>query len=400
MRLVKSLFLLVLLTLPLGQLSRLEVAPNVVVYLNDILIPILILVWLTHSLLILKKVYLPPFSLRILIFLLIAILSLLVGSLKLTGQETLVSSLFLIRLVEYVSLYLIGYNLFSVPSFANLVGKIIIFTGFIVALLGFGQVLLIPDFSHLAASGGWDPHQYRLLSTFFDPNFVGGFLVMVTSVAVAFLFFHPGLREKAGLILFGSSLVLAIILTLSRSTYLAFFTMLGVLATIRSRKIFLALLLALLVFSTIPAVQDRILQALNLDDSASARVVSWQNALIISKDHPLLGVGFNSYRFAQEDYGFFADLDDGGHSGSGVDSSLLLVLATTGVAGLVSFLSILAGFLVRAFRQRRKKFSLAFLGGLVALMVHSQFVNSLFYPQIMALLWIGAALMAQEEREL
>src|SRR3989344_3615421 len=137
MKLIKVLYLLVILTLPLGQLSRLEIAPNIVVYLHDILIPFLSLWWLGQALGIRKKIYLPPLSGRISLFVLIALLSLLVGSLKLTFNEGLTSALFLVRLIEYLSLYLIGYDLFRDKKFSERGVKSLILAGFVVAVLGF-----------------------------------------------------------------------------------------------------------------------------------------------------------------------------------------------------------------------------------------------------------------------
>lgn len=398
MRAVKILFLVTLFTFALGQLSRVELSPKVVIFLSDLLIPLLTFIFLIYNAVNKRKIFLPSFSLPLFLFILAALFSLLLGSLKLATEESLISGLFLVRLVEYVCLSLVGYNLFLDQKFSNLTVKILIIIGLLVSLLGFVQVLVLPDFSQLAAQGGWDPHQYRLLSTFFDPNFVGGFLVMILSFVFAHLLFKPKFSEKVALGVFGLAITIAVILTLSRSTYLAFFTMLGTFALVRSRKIFLSLLLlGTILFISIPAVLDRLLQAVNFDDSSLSRITSWRNALTIFKDEPLFGVGFNAYRFTQEDYGFFKAFEDGGHAGSGTDSSILLVLATTGIVGLVVWLVFLASLGKTAFRKRQKKWSLAFLTSLTSLLVHSLFVNSLFYPPILGVFLVGAALMSAEK---
>lgn len=395
MRISKRVFILVLVLLPLGQLTRFEVAPNVAIYHNDLLIPLLLLIWFFEAGAIRKKFFIPPFSLRLIVFTTVAFLSLLVGSQILTNSETLISGLFLIRFIEYAALYFIGYELAADSKFREKSAWVLILAGFIVALLGFLQFIVIPDFAQLASEGGWDPHQYRLLSTFFDPNFVGGFLVFLTSYIISFLFWKKKQTEKIVLTIFGLSSLLAIVLTFSRSTYLAFFAMLFAFGSLRSSKIFLPLIsLVAAVFILIPPVQSRLVQAINLDDSARARLISWDNAVTIANDNSFLGVGFNSYRFAQERYGFFQDAAGGGHSGSGVDSSVLLVLATTGILGLLCYLWLLFGLLQLSFRQRHDMLSLAFLVGFLSLIVHSVFVNSLFYPQMMAIFWVGAALMA------
>jgi O-antigen ligase len=300
-----------------------------------------------------------------------------------------------------VSLYFIGVDLFSNDKkFTALAFKIYLLVTFVVAVLGFFQIIIIPDFAQLAAEGGWDPHQYRLLSTFFDPNFVGGFFVVGLNFVLAALLFKTKLKERPALVLFAVTLTLAILLTLSRSSYLALFLSIFIFASLRSRKLFLGISGFLLVlFLLLPPVQVRLIQTVGFDDSARARVVSWQNALQIARDNPILGVGFNSYRFTQDRYGFFIVDPTGGHSGSGADSSLLLILATTGIVGLASYLSILWGFFKEAYSKRNTVYGLAFLVSIGALLIHSQFVNSLLYPQIMEIFWFTAALTVANKKE-
>ena len=75
------------------------------------------------------------------------------------------------------------------------------------------------------------------------------------------------------------------------------------------------------------------------------------------------------------------------HACSGADSSILLVLATTGVLGLI-LLATLLGNLLSSFPKN--SFSFALLACLVALGIHSQFVNSLIYPWVMGYMAILA----------
>ena len=183
---------------------------------------------------------------------------------------------------------------------------------------------------------------------------------------------------------------IALILTFSRSSYLAFLTAIATIGILKSPKLFIAILFLFVVaFSQITQVRARIAGALTLDETSKARLESWQKGLTIFKDNLLFGVGFNTYRFAQAKYGFFSpDEPQGGHSGAGSDSSIILVAATTGIIGLFFYLF----FLFRILRVFIKKstqdpWHLASLSIFLALLVHSQFVNSLFFPQIMLILW-------------
>jgi len=128
---------------------------------------------------------------------------------------------------------------------------------------------------------------------------------------------------------------------------------------------------------------------LEREASIKARLINWKQSLIIAKDHPFFGVGFNTYRYAQKNYGFLEEKNwQVSHAGAGADSSLLFVLATTGIVGLSAYLLLLKRILDALFSIPLSPPSLAAFASLLALLVHSLFANSLFYPWIMGWLWI------------
>ncbi|MFC1622168.1 O-antigen ligase family protein, partial [Patescibacteria group bacterium] len=124
--------------------------------------------------------------------------------------------------------------------------------------------------------------------------------------------------------------------------------------------------------------QTRIAGITDPADSASFRLISWKNTWEIAKDNLLFGVGFNAFKFAQEEHGFLTPDSARKYSATGSDSSLLLVLATTGILGLSVFLF---GMFYPVFAKR----SLFLLIVTMSLFLESQFINSLFFPQILFL---------------
>lgn len=398
MSLVKYLYLLFLLTLPLGQFARLPLNLGFSggVYLYDLILPLTLALWLAWKLGVEKSLKLPPLSGRIALFIGLAFLSLLSGLKYLEGiWELVVSALYLWRWLMYAGLYFVGWDLVKQgSSVKGQMLKILVVGVFLFAAAGLIQFILFPDFSQYVQHG-WDPHYYRVLSTLFDPNFAGLYLTL----GFVLILIRNVLDTKSKNISSIAALTtipLAIVLTFSRSTYLAFVSAVGFLGLLKSRKLLLVMVLAgVLAFAAIPRVRTRVIGAVNLDETVQLRLENYTRTWQVIKDQPLLGVGFNTFRYVQEDYGYFRDergvSQPGGHAGAGADNSFLFLWATTGILGLLAYLSLLWG----QFRLGLEK-NLALAVSVVAMVVHAQFVNSLFYPWIMAWMWVLTALSADD----
>jgi len=398
MRIIKVFLFATVLSLTLGELARFSIGQISGAFnLVDILAFTTFALWLLVSFLGKKKIYLPPGFLILIIFWFAAFVS-LVNALKFFPLgEVLAGSLFLLRFIVYSSIYLIVYNTISKKEVTFWINTLIA-TGIVVALVGILQIIFVSDLSFLNAYG-WDPHIRRLASTFLDPNFVGGFLVLVLILLLSKIIFE----KKTNYIDWGLAVILlaSVALTFSRSSYLMLASCLFLIGTLKSRKIYLSLLVFLiLVVVFVPKARERIIGAVNIDVTAQARIESWQNALAITGDHLFLGVGFDTFRFAQADYGFFEyNLPGGGHSGSGSDSSLLTVLATSGILGFVIFLTAFGGIIVKSFTRRKSFLGFCTFVSFVAIIIHSQFVNSLLFPLVMVWLWFLAGLTFLEIRD-
>lgn len=387
MRLVSLLLIILIGLTTLGQFGRFGLGSNVFVYFNDLLIPAILLTWFTY------KTFTKSFSwYRLLglmtLFLLWALIGLIHAKLLFANVDVLISSLYLIRLVFYLGIYMVAKDAVKFDGTKILVT--LITTSVVVSMLGFIQLVVVPDFSQMAATEGWDPHQFRLLSTFYDPNFVGGFLALALGLIMSAYLKYPNRR-----ILLSAAAVInsvAIILTFSRSAYLAAAVVVVLVALLKWRKLLLLLPVVVLVtLIALPRTFDRLTEGIDPGTSGYLRVVAWQHSLIIAQDNLVYGVGYNAYRYAQENYQFIGDTQAiGGNSGAGTDSSLLLLLATTGIPGLILWIALATqawriGW--RAYR-RNSVWGLPVVVGIPALLVHSVFLNSLFYPWIMLYLWV------------
>jgi len=415
----KILIFLILATFPLGQLTRLPLGiPEVNIYLQDLLVGGLVIIWLGRHFIRKTSLTKPPLTKQILLFLSTAALSLIVNLPRLTFQEALVASFYLLRWLFYAGIYFVIFDI-SIYQYINILKWGLIWAGVGTAVFGLVQYFLYPDLGNLAYLG-WDPHRYRIFGTFFDPGFLGMILVLTLILIIDYLvraggheFFQPddgalrsprqaGGAPRAPIIskmskviarrplfaiyyLLFISCYLALALTYSRSSYLAYLGGMGVIAWIKkSAKFFLVVILVgILTVLLLPRPPGSEGVRLEREESVWGRVRNWRQSLIITKDNPILGVGFNTYRYAQKQYGFLSEENwQKSHAGAGADSSLLFVLATTGILGFLAYIWLLYHILIYNVRDA------VVFPSTVALFVHSWFLNSLFYPWIMLWMWI------------
>ena len=302
--------------------------------------------------------YLPRVNKHILSFFLVGVASLLMALFRFSVPEVLIGGLYLLRWLVYSTLSNVKIQLF----------KLLPMLGMGMVILGVGQYLLFPDIRALFPLG-WDLHYYRVVGTLLDPGFIG--LIFVFTLIYLFLNnFHK---------LTWVFTYLTLALTYSRSSYLAFLVGFSLIAYKRkSFKIFLGCLLLLLsTITVLPRQSDGEGVKLERTSSVWARAESWKTAWNIFIQNPILGVGFNTYRYAQN-----ASAES--HAGAGTDASLLLVLATTGIIGFIFYAKYLK------YLWKLGENDLVLSASLMAVFVHSFFLNSQFYPHVM--LWIALLL--------
>lgn len=372
---LKYLYYVLLAVLTLGQFSRVG---NY--YLFDLIAGAFAFYSFLYFLLY-RKMKIPRYSVLFLIFVLFAVASLIFNSQRYGGEELGTASFYLIRYLIYVMAALGVYNMVESGVIgAKELEKSLVISALFLCLAGAVQLVVLPDFSVLDPALGWDPHKNRVASTFFDPNFLGAYLVMVA--VLLFGKISEGKKDRFTIVS-AATITLFVFLSFSRSAWGMMAVVIFIMGILKHRKLLMVgLLVAFLTYFLVPRVQTRISGVTDPADSARFRLVSWSNALEISKDNLLTGVGFNAYRYAQKEYGFLTPDNISSRSGAGADSSILFVLATTGVFGALIYSAAYLFPLVENYFSKRKS-RLMMVSFLPALLLESFFVNSLFYPQFM-----------------
>lgn len=354
----KIIFATILILFPLGQLTKING-----VNLIDVAVGLLAVIT------ILKKPNYPEWFKYFSYFILFCLFG-LVANYTLFSVP---SALYLIRLFAY-SFIAIYISNFRSDLQLNALRSTLITLAVVTASLGWVQYLLLPD-TRFLFNFGWDDHLYRMVGTFFDPTYLA--LILLLGIIVS-------LQQKSYKALKSYKafwfLLISLAFTYSRATYLA----LGLFLLFKKK------FLAIAVFAIVVLLLPKMLS----EGTDFGRVVSGNNKIENYKEtiqiflqSPAVGVGFNNICMAREN----RNLDS--HSCNGADSSLLFLLATTGVIGFM----MMANIVYRIWyigKSQHTTYNILYTSFLVVL-VHSTFANSLFYPHIMLWLFILVGLQTK-----
>lgn len=288
---------------------------------------------------------------------------------------------YLIRLAGYFYFLIYIWNFVSQKKVnRELLLNSLLAVSVISAIFGWIQFFVVPDIKPFFTYG-WDEHLYRLVGTFLDPTFLGLIIVfgLITSV------FRIMVDKNKKIYLFITIfLIVSLAFTYSRASYLAFFAgvlTIGIFQKKFKELLFLFLSLVLLIVF-LPTKYNHSIEFFR-SFSILSRVENYSQAIGVFKTSPLFGVGFNNMCLARQlniGYESFAS-----HACSGSDSSLLLVLATVGMVGFMSFLTLVSKTVESVKNSGGRKL---FIASGVTLLVHSTFSNSIFYPWILGYMLI------------
>jgi O-antigen ligase len=387
LKITKLLLFSYLLIFPFGQLFRINVGIGnfaIPIFPTDLIAGLLLITCL------ISKYEKPKFFKAFLFFILAALFSSVFSLTVFKSVKVIYGSLYLLRFISYASLVQVTYYLSKRgEKIKSYLFNFLIIVSLAVAVFGWYQYIFYPDLRSLYY-WGWDDHYYRLVGTFLDPTFTAIILVFgfILSFAKALVF-----RRNRNLILAGFFL-LTLAFTYSRAGYLALLAGSVSLLYLTKRLkrillVFLALLI-LIIFLPRPSSEGVHLERIK---SILSRLNNYQQTVEVIKRSPLFGFGFNNFCLAEEKY--LGSVDYKSHSCSGSDSSILLIFATTGIVGLIIFFNLVYVVLNNL---SKNIYGLSFQASLIAIIIHSLFSNSLFYPWVMGYLAILLGLAIKEEK--
>jgi len=385
-----SIFIL-LASLITGQLIRVPVFGKIFL-VSDVVVAGFLIWRIFASKNIFRKLLINYLFIPVSLFVGFSILSLAIAARSIGIIKALEAGLYLGRWLLYI---LTAFALANFPNKNKTRDTVfwgVIVSALVLAIVGFLQLAIFPDFAFMVKYG-WDPHKGRLLSTWFDPNFLAGFFAIALAFISAKILYCSKRGKDFWLMMgLGGIIYIATILTYSRSGYIALLVVFITLCFLRFSPRFVAygVVLALATLLIFPRSYQRMMDASAVDATTQMRIDSWDDTQEIIKKQPLFGVGFNTLQWQWSE-------KKPDHAQSGCDSSLLTLWATTGVLGMLAFLWILWTILHDKLRilwaktdNTDKIFAMGSFAAILAILVHSTFVNSLLYPHIALVIWLIA----------
>ena len=376
MTLLPWLIFVYLVIFPFGQLGRIELTSNIIVHAVDLVAGLIGLFWVVRfTRRRLARLKVPKLGRPFLSFLAVAAFTLLLGAIRVVPNEALAGFFYLLRFTAYVLLYFAVRDVVArKKELKHTLVNALLTVGSFVAVFGWIQYLAFPSLVPLSEYG-WDPHYFRLVGTFLDSGFTGILLALFTLLIFTKIWSGGAKAGDWALLFLGIS---SLALTYSRASYLAFFAGLVILYIVRRNLKLLVgglVLLAIAVFLLPRPAGEGV--RLERTSTVNSRLESYKEAVAIVKNNPLFGVGFNLYRAVNEDESKLS------HAGAGTHSSLLFVLATTGIAGFATFSWLLWQIAHFLWLRRNKVNGMLVVASFWAIFIHSFFDNSLFYPWVL-----------------
>ncbi len=291
--------------------------------------------------------------------------------------------LYLFRLFAYFYFFIYVWNFAKIKNNRRLLADSLLAVSAISAVLGWVQFVAMPDIKPLFV-WGWDMHLFRLVGTFLDPGYLS--LIITFGLILSTIRLIEEKSKRYYLITF--FLVTSLAFTYSRAGYLAALAGMVVIAVYKKafKKLLVFGLTLIIIVLMLPTAKNSSI-ILTRTFSVLARIENYKATMQVFSKSPVFGIGYNNMCLAFNKYVGYQSFSS--HSCSGSDSSFLYILATTGIAGALAFIY---GILMISKKLSHVSYKVALVSSFAALLIHSFFANSVFYPWILGFIIILTAI--------
>ncbi len=344
------------------------------------------------------------------------IFMLIYGAVSVTSLSAVTSMKIALLLLSFMAFYFVIINSITTSKQLHCMVGIFVGVGFIVSLYGIYQYLYAGTY---ASSSFVDKKMFadistRVTGTFDNPNVMGEYLLLVISLALAYLFQAKGVVKKGAMLIVVGVIAVALAVTYSRGCYLGLIACIGVfLVLVNFKWVLLFLAGALAIPFVLPeSILNRFTSIGNTSESSTSyRIAIWKGALDMIKDYWYRPIGQGTAAFNRI-YPLYS------YSGVGAEHThnlFLQLIVETGILGILSFIVVLFRFFqylgsgIQIAKEKLKDknvsiFLIAFVSGMTGFMVQSMFDNTWYNNRIVLIFWIFIALgcaaraLVKEER--
>lgn len=232
----------------------------------------------------------------------------------------------------------------------------------------------------------------RATGTSIDPNVLGGMLFLVLGVTVTQLFGSSPLLKRRFLFVITAVLLVSLVLTFSRGSWVGALAAILFAATLRYRKIWLLVAVLVIILFALPQANiifQRMESGITFQDQAAQmRLGEYKDALRLIQLYPWFGVGF----------GEAPSID----IYAAASSIYLLMAEQMGLIGLSVFLITMLVFFIYALRPANKIMdpslqtiqmgALSEVVGALSAGLFDHYFFNLYFPHTIALFWLFVGL--------
>jgi hypothetical protein len=297
--------------------------------------------------------------------------------------------LYFARLLIYLIFPAVVFQIIKTAKDKTRILLILFGESVVTALIGLFQYKYFPDLRTLKYLR-WDDHLNRLVSSYLDPTFTG--LILTFGLLIGIYLITIKAAKLRLLTIPLAILLIALLLTYSRSSYLAFMAGIVFLFVRPSFRKYLgiAVFVFVLFMMALPKGEGYGV-ILTRTHSIYAKAADFAVGTQIFGENPVFGTGYNNLCWEKLRWGSF---ESQSHSCFGLDFSPIMLLTTFGVAGTILLITSVKKY--KELLDEKSSYKRLFYAILIAVSVHSLFSNTLFYPWVMGYVGIFLALVIKK----
>jgi len=237
---------------------------------------------------------------------------------------------------------------------------------------------------------------YRVSSSFRHPNDFGAYLVIVLTILMGLSFSRGRLfKERILLSIVSAPAAFCLFATKSRGAWLAFIAAMLYLAIIKSKRLFVIILLIIIIspFFLPGPVKDRFSDFTTIGEKGGTvweRIMLWKGTLAMVREHPYLGFGVNTYTKVFPKYKP-AEYPDVRYT----HNSYLQMASEIGIIGSGLFIIFLLSIIISSSRRLRllnkglsRDLYLGLFAGIIGFLVHCVVDTHLYSVTLSLLLYL------------